>query len=199
MISFQCQFCSSPLPIVELGSQESFQITALMFYWRMISYSIMEQKSYWRKNSLMSNLWYRFLTLISKSSQLSNHPNDFGLNLPSTVTFSANFAENESVLEIHWLINQVQNESYLAFRDLTRLRHDAASLLNQNDTHLQNQSRDKRVAPLSLAALASVGLCGSWFLLGSSGGCGLRKVFESYQDRRNENAENIFPRQLRWE
>ena len=85
------------------------------------------------------------------------------------LTFPSNFAVNESLFEINWLINQVQNESSLASEELTRLRHQFASFLDpKNNAPLNSRGRVKRAAPLAFAA---VGLFGSGILIGSNDGC----------------------------
>ena len=103
------------------------------------------------------------------------------------------FRVNESRFEIIWLINQVQNESSLAWKDLPGLRRQQlASLLDPNtNAPLNNQGWAKRAVPLTFAALASIGLFGSGTLLGTNDCCELREVFGSCRNRGKENAGTL--------
>ena len=59
---------------------------------------------------------------------------------------------------------------------------------------LNNQVRAKRAAPLPIAAPMEIDLFESCFLLGGGDGCRHRGFFDFgfCQDRRKENAQNIF-------
>ena len=95
-----------------------------------------------------------------------------------------------TTFDIDWLLHQVQNEVSLAEHELIALRNYTLSFLNTPLGTASGPNRPPRAAPLAMMALASVRLFGSGIALGT-GGCGLRGIFGSRQERAKQNAANI--------
>ena len=104
--------------------------------------------------------------------------------------YSTNFQKIDSTFDVDWLLHQVENEVTLAEQELAALRNYTWSFLNYETAAAQYVHRSPRAAPLSMMALASVGLFGSGIALGG-GSCGIKGIFGSCHDKSNTNAENI--------
>ena len=93
------------------------------------------------------------------------------------------------VFNVDWLYVKILNETVEADIEVLKLQNETEKLLTRVEEDPRN--RQKRAAPLAIAAaVAGIGIFGPGIAM-SSGGCGgITVIFGSYQ-RTSQNAENI--------
>ena len=105
------------------------------------------------------------------------------------MTYSTTYRNQTKAFNVDWLYTKILNETVEAEIEVLKLRNETEKLLTRVEEDPQN--RQKRVAPLAIAAaFAGLGLFGPGIAM-SSGGCGgITGIFGSCQ-RTSQNAENI--------
>ena len=105
------------------------------------------------------------------------------------MTHSTTYQNQTDVFNVDWLYSKILNETIEAEIEVFKLRNETKKLLTRVEEAPRN--RQKRAAPLAIAArVAGIGLFGSGIAI-SSGGCGgITGIFGSCQ-RTSQNAENI--------
>ena len=105
------------------------------------------------------------------------------------LTHSTTYRNQTASFNVDWLYAKILNETIEAEIEVFKLRNETEKLLTrvEEDSH----NRQKRAAPLAIAAaVAGIGLFGPGIAM-SSGGCGgITGIFGSCQ-RTSQNAENI--------
>ena len=104
-------------------------------------------------------------------------------------TYSTTYKNQTDVFNVDWLDTKIFNETIEAEIEVFKLRNETEKLLTRVEE--DPLTRQKRAAPLAMAAaVAGIGLFGPGIAM-SSGGCGgITGIFGSYQ-RTSQNAENI--------
>ena len=105
------------------------------------------------------------------------------------MTHSTTYRNQTDVFNVDWLYSKILNETIEAEIEVFKLRNETEKLLARVEEDPRN--RQKRAAPLAIAAaVAGIGLFGPGIAI-SSGGCGgITGIFGSCQ-RTSQNAENI--------
>ena len=105
------------------------------------------------------------------------------------MTSSTTYRNQTQAFNVDWLYTEILNETIEAEIEVLKLRNETEKLLTkvEEDSH----NRQKRAAPLAIAAaVAGIGLFGPGIAM-SSGGCGgITGIFGSCQ-RSSQNAEKI--------
>ena len=105
------------------------------------------------------------------------------------LTDSTTYRNQTDAFNVDWLYTKILNETIEAEIEVLKLRNETEKLLTRVEEDPHN--RQKRAAPLAIAAaVAGIGLFGPGIAM-SSGGCGgITGIFGSCQ-RTSQNAENI--------
>ena len=107
----------------------------------------------------------------------------------SNMTHSTTYRNQTDDFKVDWLYSKILNETIEAEIEVFKLRNETKKLLTRVQEDPRN--RQKRAAPLAIAAaVAGIRLFGPGIAM-SSGGCGgITGIFGSCQ-RTSQNAENI--------
>ena len=105
------------------------------------------------------------------------------------LTYSTTYRNQTDAFNVDWLYTKILNETIEAEIEVLKLRNETEKLLTKVEEDPHN--RQKRAAPLAIAAaVAEIGLFGPGITM-SSGGCGGITGIFGYCQRTSQNAENI--------
>ena len=96
------------------------------------------------------------------------------------MTYSTTYRNQTDAFNVDWIYSKILNETIEAELDVSKLRNETEKLLTRVEE--DPRKRQKRVAPLAIAAaVAGIGLFGPGIAM-SSGGCGgITGIFDSCQ------------------